>query len=272
MKRALLFSLLVLATACSSTTVTPAVPSDGADAGDGDQGPANAAEQVGPGAPFATYVILGDSISDKGGDGPFFYDLLGQDLKSKLGDVTIEKHSKEGSVSKNLLAQVQSIPSTLKGPVAVSVTIGGNDMQYAAIDILGGKDATDRETFKQNLAAAYDELMKEDRFGAGVKVTVFYASIYDPTDGQGNFAEAKCPDYLAAIPKTPTTTFWDNWNADYDGVMAKYGAAAVKVDIRAKFHGHGVGTAGSWFADDCIHPNTPGHEAIRELFFSKMEP
>ena len=41
--------------------------------------------------------------------------------------------------------------------------------------------------------------------------------------------------------------------------------------MRAKFQGHGVGQlkAGtSWFAPDCIHPNTTGHEEIRKLFFS----
>ena len=35
------------------------------------------------------------------------------------------------------------------------------------------------------------------------------------------------------------------------------------------FRGHGVVTSGTtrWFAPDCIHPNTPGHEGIRGLFW-----
>ena len=36
--------------------------------------------------------------------------------------------------------------------------------------------------------------------------------IDDLTDGEGNFAEAGCPGYLAALPKQPTKAYWDNWN------------------------------------------------------------
>jgi lysophospholipase L1-like esterase len=253
---------------CSSSSASS---SSSPDAGP-NAGPTETAQQVGAGTKFATYVILGDSISDRGGEGPFFYDLLGDDLKGKLGNVIIEKHSKAGAVSKQLLGQVKTIPTTLTGPVAVSVTIGGNDMQVASLDILQGKDDKERADFKANLTAAYDALLADGAFGAGVKVTLFHSTIYDPTDGKGNFAEAGCPGYLAAIPKTPTATFWDNWNKDAAEVLAKYGDAVVIVDTRAKFQGHGVGTAGTWFFDDCIHPNKDGHEALRELFLSSMEP
>lgn len=229
-------------------------------------------QQVGPGAPFATYVIIGDSISDRGGDGPYFYDLVDEDLKAKLGDVRVEKASKAGAISPDLPGQVTSLPAELPGPVAVSVTVGGNDMQLAAINILTGNDATDRAAYTKNVTTAYDELLTDGRFGPGVKVTIFHSTIYDPTDGEGNFKEAGCPGYLAAIPKQPTTAFWDAWNADAATALAKYGPAVVTVRTRETFQGHGVGKPDTWFNKDCIHPNKAGHQALRELFFASMQP
>jgi lysophospholipase L1-like esterase len=281
MNRALLFvaSSLFLVAACSDdSTSDPGASSSGASSssgGDGDAAAPSDDEKVGPGAHFKSYVILGDSISDRGGSGPFFYDLLGEDLKAKLGDVKIVKNSKSGAVSSQLPAQATGLPAELPGPVAVSVTIGGNDMQAAALDILSGKDEKARTAYGENLVKTYDELTKEGRFGAGVKVTIFHTNIYDPTDGEGNFAEAGCPAPLSLIPKQSTRGFWDNWNKQGADSVAKYGPAVVTVDIRAKFDGHGVGKlkdGTSWFAPDCIHPNTTGHEELRKLFFGTMAP
>ena len=145
----------------------------------------------------------------------------------------------------------------------------------SALDILNGKDEKARNAFAENLVTAYDELTREGRFGAGVKVTVFHATVYDPTDGEGNFAEAGCPGYLSAIPKQPTKAYWDNWNKTAADAIAKYGDAIVTVDLRGKFQGHGVGKlkdGTSWFAADCIHPNKTGHDEIRKLFFSAIAP
>ena len=280
MKRALLLvaSFAVVAACSDSSTSTPGPngSSSGASSSGGDNGDTpDAGENAGPGAAFKSYVILGDSISDRGGSGPFFYDLLGEDLKAKLGDVNVVKNSKGGAVSKQLPAQVTGLPAELPGPVAVSVTIGGNDMQAAAIAILNGSDEEDRNAYGENLTKAYDELTKDGRFGAGVKVTIFHATIYDPSDGEGNFAEAGCPGLLSALPKQPTRTFWDNWNKKGADTIAKYGNAVVSVDLRGKFDGHGVGKlkdGSSWFAPDCIHPNTTGHDEIRKLFFGAMAP
>lgn len=270
-----LASLLVLA-GCSDDSPKASGSSSGAPVPTIDAGSdSGSGQQVGPGAPFASYVILGDSISDRGGSGPFFYDLLADDLKAKLGDVTVAKHSRAGAVSKELPGQATSVPATLPGPVAVTVTIGGNDMQRAVVDILQNRDEEARDAFKANLTAAYDDLLRDGRFGEGVKVTIFHATIYDPTDGEGNFAEAGCPGYLGAIPKQSTAPFWDEWNEAAAEAVAKYGPAVVPVDIRSKFQGHGVGKleAGtSWFAPDCIHPNTTGHDELRKIFFAAIAP
>lgn len=278
MKRALLFGALVILTAaCSGSSDSTSAPGDVSSSSGGNGADASAGEEqkAGPGAAFKSYVILGDSISDRGGSGPFFYDLLADDLKAKLGDVEVVKNSKSGAVSRQLPAQAKGLPETLPGPVAITVTIGGNDMQASALDILSGKDEKPRTAFAENLVSAYDELTREGRFGAGVKVTVFHATVYDPTDGEGNFAEAGCPGYLSAIPKQPTKAYWDNWNKTAADAIAKYGDAVVSVDLRGKFQGHGVGKlkdGTSWFAPDCIHPNTTGHDEIRKLFFSAIAP
>lgn len=275
MKRAFSLALLFVLAACSSSS-SPSTPASGTPAASSgtpsDNGEGATDEGDGP---FKTYVILGDSISDGGGTGPYFYELLGEDLKAKLGGIEVVKNSKSGARSNGLPNQVETLPAELAGPVAVSVTIGGNDMQLAALDILNGTDEAARSAFTDNLVKAYDELTREGRFGAGVKVKIFHATIYDPTDGEGNFAEAGCPGYLAALPKQPTRTYWDNWNKAAADVLAKYGDSVVTVDIRAKFEGHGVGKlkdGTSWFAPDCIHPNTTGHDEIHKLFLAAIAP
>jgi lysophospholipase L1-like esterase len=40
------------------------------------------------------------------------------------------------------------------------------------------------------------------------------------------------------------------------------------LDLRAKFNGHGVPAAETWFVFDCIHPNAKGHNQLRDLFFA----
>ena len=130
---------------------------------------------------YKSYVILGDSISDHGGVGPFFYNLLaknddaaypkwqGKDLKSKFGqDLMVVSTSKGGAVSGDLLGQVKKLPPSLPGPVAVTITIGGNDMQTNFLNILQGMDQAARTTFCANIKAALEELTQPDRFGKDV--------------------------------------------------------------------------------------------------------
>lgn len=279
-----LLATTLAAIACSSESTTtpaaasssgaPSTPTDGTSTpGDGTTNTGGA--KAGPGAAFKTYVILGDSISDRGGSGPFFYDLLADDLKGKLPDIKVVKQSKGGAVSADLVKQAKALPKDLAGPVAITITIGGNDMQSAALQILNGTDDKERTAFGDNLKKSFDELTAPDRFGAGVKATIFQATIYDPTDGEGNFAEAGCPGYLSAIPKQPTKGFWDNWNKTAADIIATYGESIVTVDIRTLFQGHGVGhfkDGSSWFAPDCIHPNTAGHLELSKIFFKTIEP
>ncbi len=280
------FALLLL-TACSSTssptTAGPATADGGASGGDASA----TADAGGSSAPleYKSYVILGDSISDRGGSSPYFYDLLpknvdatypdykGKDFGTRYPGIKVVKNSKGGAQSVDLVGQVNLLQETLPGPVVVSVTIGGNDMQANAVAILQEQDQAARDKFKTNLTNAYDALMKPGRFGADVKVKVYQANIYDPSDGEGNFAEAGCPAPLSLFPKKSTVAGFDGWNKALADALAKYGSDVVIVDMRGRFQGSGVGhfTDGkTWFEKDCIHPNAKGHDQIRRVFWEAI--
>lgn len=233
-------------------------------------------------AEVGTYVVLGDSISDHGGESPFFYDLLaqnddavhptwaGKDLKTKYGaGLAVVSNAKGGAVSKDLPAQVSALPATLTGPVVVTITIGGNDMQKYVADILQGQDEGDRAKFKENLDAAVGELLTPGRFGEGVEVHVFEANIYDPTDGVGDFKDQKCPFPLSLLPTTPTDEFFANWNAVVsDSVPALGGHVEA---MHERFYGHGLAQGDeSWYVGDCIHPSRRGHHEIRSMFWTAI--
>ncbi|MFO0759054.1 MAG: SGNH/GDSL hydrolase family protein [Byssovorax sp.] len=232
---------------------------------------------------YQSYVVLGDSISDGGGQGPFFYDLLvtnddnayptwqGKDLKTKFGaGLQVVHNAKGGAVSGNLPGQVSNLPDTLPGPVLVTITIGGNDMQANIFSILQGTDGPKRDKFRMNLAAALGELTKPDRFGPGVEVHVFEADIYDPSDGKGDFSKHGCPAPLSLLPVTPTDTFFANWNGVVDDEVPMHGMSKVS-PLHMTFYGHGIGNADDrWFANDCIHPNKKGHNELRRMFWANI--
>ena len=268
---ALVGTTLVLA--CGSTTDVPS----GTDAGQD----APVTSPDGAVLPsFKTYVILGDSISDKGGSGPFFYDLLqhnddarypewkGKDFASRFG-TTVQKVSKGGAVAANLSGQVDALPATLAGPVIASITIGGNDMRAAIANILSGKDQADRDDFRKNVATALAKLTAPGRFGAGVEVWVYEANVYDPTDGTGTFPG--CPPPLGIVSAMNADAIWASWNEIVTEELAKIPHGIVP-NLHDTFRGHGVVTTAPtrWFAADCIHPNTDGHAALRALFWGSV--
>lgn len=268
------------AAACSSSTETPATtPGNDSGTTQTDTGGGGGGTTT-----FKTHVILGDSISDKGGAGPFFYDLLdqnddakypdhtGKDFKTIYGaDLAVQKTSRGGATAANLGGQIAALPATLTGPVLVTITIGGNDVQAALPTILmGGDDTSKRNDFEMYLEDAFSELTKPDRFGAGVQVKVLVANVYDPSDGTGNFKFAsgtKCPGALQFWPASkPTAPLLDPWEKVMTDVAAKHPGVTV-LNLREKFQGHGVPATDTWFFGDCIHPNAPGHNEIRDLFF-----
>ena len=200
-----------------------------------------------PSGPYKSYVTLGDSISDRGGVAPFFYDLLA---------------ANDDAVSSGLLNQIECIPEGVVPPVVVTLTIGGNDLRAAILRVLQGQDGPDRDAFRANLTAAFAALKKKL---PGARV--FQATIYDPSDGTGDFS--RCGSPLNLIPKQDTKPFFAAWNQVATEVAAAEGVTMV--DAYSAFNGHGVvPTAENWFAADCIHPSRIGHNEMRKLFFPKI--
>jgi lysophospholipase L1-like esterase len=252
----------------------------------------------GAGVVYKTFVVVGDSISDQGNPGqpgqkPFYYVLLeqnddtayptfhGKDVTTLYGSgINIVKVSKGGATSTELVTQVHGLPASLPGPVLVVGTIGGNDVQAALPLIVLGQQAqadAKRAQYKMNLATAFAELTMPGRFGAGVDVHVLLTNIYDPSDGTGDFtyapASKSCPFPLGLFPKNMMTgPLIQPWEDDMAAEAAKVSGVEI-LDLHGFYMGHGVNKADpdNWFHDDCIHPNTTGHEHIRELFWSKIE-
>ena len=231
----------------------------GATGGDGGTGGVSGLPDV------RSLVVLGDSIGDGGGVGPFYYELLRQSLQDKYGG-TLQYHNnaQSGSETSALLGQVNGLPQSLPGPVAVTITSGGNDMKAHITEVVAGLDGPVRTAMGDNIEAAFDALLAPNRFGAGVEVHVYEADIYDSSDGQGDFNAHNCAfSFPVALP---TDTYFASWNGEIADHVGANGQALA--DIHTLFYGHGFNNPPSWYASDCTHPNTTGHDQLRRIFYS----
>ncbi|HSO33204.1 MAG TPA: SGNH/GDSL hydrolase family protein [Labilithrix sp.] len=226
-------------------------------------------------------------------DDTLYPDWKGFDLATCWGldpAVDVVKASQGGAVatvpagntpgdSHILLNQVTGLPATLAGPVLVVGTIGGNDVTSGLITVLTGTPAqlqTKIDSFAAGFGQAMAELTKVDRFGAGVKVSVLMTNVYDPSGGTGHFyyepKKASCPGALGLWPDGQATApQLAQWNAALTTEAAKYQGLRL-VELRAPFEAHSVSTAAdtNWFYQDCIHPSSAGHNAVRGVFWAGM--
>lgn len=178
-----------------------------------------------------------------------------------------------------LLNQVTALPATLPGPVLVVGTIGGNDVQAGLVTVLTGTPQQQQakvDGFVAGFGKAMAELTKADRFGAGVKADVLMTNVYDPSGGTGHFyyqpKGATCPGALGFWPdKKETGPLLAQWNDAMTAEAAKYPGVKLLV-LDAPFKAHNVDTpaAENWFYQDCIHPSTLGHNAVRGVFWAGM--
>ncbi|HEY8088002.1 MAG TPA: SGNH/GDSL hydrolase family protein [Polyangiaceae bacterium] len=260
---------------------------DGGSTSTGDDGSAGSTPTppVAVGANIGTYIVLGDSISDRGGLGPFFYDLLhqnddtsypdwkGHDLATKFPGLTYVHAAVAGSISGAyndtlttgaplMSDQIKGLGSSYPGDILVTITIGGNDLNDHAGDAILGLDTPQKQTFTANLKADLDALMAPGRLGSG-KVYVLEANIYDSSDGQGDFKKAggQCPPYSA--PASQDVTVFSDWNTIITQGIAAH-AGDYLFDIHTLFAGHGFNGSSDWYYTDCIHPNKTGHHQLRK--------
>lgn len=244
-----------------------AVSTASAGATSGSGGSASTGSGSGGGmADLGALVVLGDSISDGGGEGPFYYDVLLSDLEAHYGKtLSYENHAQSGSTTLFLEGQIDNLPAELPGPVAIVFTSGGNNMQYNVLQVLTGTDQMARDRMGEHIDAALTELLTPGRFGSGVMARVFEANVYDASDGQGNFGSNGCAMPLDA--PDGTLTIFANWNGVIGDAVAAHGQTLV--DFHSHFAGHGFNSpAPSWYAADCVHPNSAGHAEISGLVFS----
>ena len=288
--------LASLAFACGGSTASSAqspgqngdastTGDDASSSSEGDDG-GSSSPPIAQNASFGTYIVLGDSISDRGGQGPFFYDLLhqnddttyptwqGHDLATKYPGIQYVHAAVAGSISGAygdtlttgaplLTTQIAGLGSSYPGDVLVTITIGGNDLNDHAGDAILGLDGTDKMKFTANLKADLDTLMAPNRLGSG-KVYVLEANIYDASDGQGDWKSKggpACPPY--DVSSTQDTSAFAAWNQIIsDAVTAHPGDNLW--DIHALFSGHGFNSTDNWYYSDCIHPNEKGHDELRK--------
>ena len=246
-------------------------------------------------ATFGTYIVLGDSISDKGGEPPYFYDLLfknddttyptfkGHDLSTKYpgiqevhaaiaGSVTDLYADEQGQNIPTLASQIKGLGTSYPGDVLITITIGGNDLNYHAYDAATGNDANDKAQLTTFLDTALTELTTPGRLGSG-KVTILEANIYDASDGKGNWQSGgpsggHCGPNLD-VGQTVDTNGFTAWN----GIIAQAIAKATgdhPLDLHALFAGHGFNSNDMWYAGDCIHPNKKGHGMLRAAMWQLL--
>ena len=234
---------------------------------------------VPPGGSLGTYIVLGDSISDQGGNAPFFYDQLHMDLAKKWPSMMYVHAAVAGAItdtfSDNLPAgaptmktQIAGLGNSYPGDILITVTIGGNDLNGHAIKAIGGIDATVRGEFGTHLDAELGELMTPGRLGSG-KVYLVMANIYDFTDGMGDFATVKCGPG-ANVSSTMDQMVFSAWNGVGATSLSKAGGTLY--DMHANFMGHGYNNTDMtqvWYdSASCIHPNAAGHDAIRRSIYN----
>ncbi len=257
--------------ASGPATSGPGSTGVGGEGGGSTTGGGAAGPGVGGGGPMGlptlgTLVVLGDSISDGGGQSPFYYNLLRNDLEAHYGTtLAYHRNAESGSKTNALMGQIDDLPNTLPGPVAVAITSGGNDMKAALPLIVAGADANARATMLSNIDNAIATLTEADHFGPGVQVYVFHANIYDASDGVGDFGSNGC-NFGQGLPTIPTDTFFANWNGAIATAVNTHGQTVA--DMHGLFTGHGYDGAPNWFASDCTHPNQLGHAALATYFGS----
>jgi hypothetical protein len=234
---------------------------------------------VPPNSTLGTYIVLGDSISDQGGNGPFFYDTLHADLMKKWPSIMYVHAAVAGAITDTysdgmptgaplMKTQIAGLANSYPGDVLVTITIGGNDLNGHAIKAIGGTDDMVRGEFGTHLDAELGELATPGRLGSG-KVYIILANIYDFTDGQGDFATVHCGPG-ANVSASRDMTVFTAWNGVTAASLAK--VSGTLYDMHANFNGHGYNVTDMsqlWYdSASCIHPNTLGHDAIRKSIYT----
>ena len=70
------------------------------------------------------------------------------------------------------------------------------------------------------------------------------------------------------LPAIPTGAFFTSWNGEIATQVTAKGQWLT--DIHGLFAQHGFNHPPKWYANDCTHPNTTGHDQLRRHFYFKI--
>jgi lysophospholipase L1-like esterase len=223
----------------------------------------------------ARVVFLGDSMTD----GTLWPELLSEDLRMRFGDgTTFYNYAQAGAVIEDLRdEQLPRIDTASEETTLVLFTIGGND----ALEVKGSSRETSLAHMESKMVML-DEVLAwladPAHFPGGV--FVIFTNIYDPTDGEGDFSNCGLfggEDWPVVGELMPDI------NEAYEALANAWGFDML--DIFHLFAGHGFNHEDStnpfycngcapdcpcplWFDLTCIHPNSLGHEALADAFFT----
>lgn len=155
------------------------------------------------------------------------------------------------------------------GPTIVIMTIGGNDVQSAMLDILSGDPSDVVDHVVGNVRTTLEWFQDAERFPDGAYI--YFTNVYDPTDNQGQVQAC-----FFGIDLNALRPYLTDVNAGLRALAVERGASMI--DLYGSFQGHGytydnadlttyIGDDPTlWFASDCIHPNDRGHHELRREF------
>jgi lysophospholipase L1-like esterase len=253
-------------------------------------------------ATLGFFLVLGDSISMGAGasrpqrgftellvrnDPTLWPTYAGKDLQTLwAGRVEQLNLAISGSTTRDTLFALRSCIARHAGPitddaVTVTLTTGGNDLKNAIwAGVVGGSGtpmeavATTLSATLRDLEAIVKLLQDKKNFPGGVRV--FLATVYDPSDGQGQVQTGHGVLHVKGLSNA-----LGQWAKGYAIFAKRYNVNLV--DAHAAFLGHGFRSTphregpgsgrvqqDSWFADP-IHPNDKGHHALREIFWKAMQ-
>jgi lysophospholipase L1-like esterase len=211
-----------------------------------------------------------------------FPEMRGLTLSAVLPNLRTKNIAESGSTSLRhvrILEAMERQPADVFGLVVM--TTGGNDLIHNYGRTPPQEGAMYGATLEQaspwiaNFRARLDHMIDliEERFPGGC--LIFLADIYDPSDGVGDAASARLPDWSDGVKIL----------AEYNAILSECGAhrpSVRVVPLHDTFLGHGTHCAQFWrthyCADDPTYwygvnledPNVRGYDAVRRVFLQTI--
>ncbi|MEK7467239.1 MAG: SGNH/GDSL hydrolase family protein [Planctomycetota bacterium] len=209
-------------------------------------------------------------------------DMKGLCLRAALPGLTASNLSLSGSTSLEHIETIRGMKAAAPDVLGIVViTTGGNDVihNYGRTPPREGAMYGASWEQAQPWIAAFESRLDEmlialrKKFPGGCHV--FVANIYDPTDGEGDIANAGLPAWSDGM-KVLTA-----YNETIARVVKRHDHAHL-VDMRGVMLGHGIhcrqswgkhydaGDPHYWYYSNLEDPNDRGYDAIRRVFLSAV--